>query len=85
VAKGSAHIRRAFIEPHSMSLLFNDEKEIGFVMTSLQPASRAAIRSLWRDEADIAMIMTDVKYDGAFCFSNRRISLVAWMPSMTGI
>jgi len=85
VAKGSAHICRAFIEPHSMSLLFNDDKEIGFFMKSLQPASKAATRPLWRDEADRAMIMTDDKYEGAFCFSNRRISLVAWMPSMTGI
>jgi len=45
------------------------------------------------DMADFSDGVCPSSFDGvsggypedAFCFSNRRISLVAWMPSMTGI
>jgi hypothetical protein len=58
----SAHIWSALIDPHSMILLFSQTRETGFVRKSLQPAASAATRSLCRDEAVKATIITDERY-----------------------
>jgi hypothetical protein len=58
----SAHICNALIDPHSMILLFSHTSETGFVRKSLQPAANAATRSLCRDEAVKATMITDERY-----------------------
>ena len=40
----------------------NHSNETGLVRKSLQPAARAATRSLWRDDAVRATMMTDERY-----------------------
>ena len=50
------------MEPHSMILLFNQTKETGFVKKSLQPAASAATRSLCKEEAVRATMMTEFIY-----------------------
>lgn len=47
------------MQPHSTILVSNHLSETGFVKKSLQPAARAETRSLWRDEAVKATMMTD--------------------------
>jgi hypothetical protein len=58
----SAHIWSALIDPHSMILLFSHTSDTGFVRKSLQPAASAATRSLCRDEAVRATMITDERY-----------------------
>ena len=60
----SAHICNALIEPHSMILLLSQWRETGLVRKSLQPAASAATRSLWREDAVRATMMTDERYEG---------------------
>ena len=47
-----------------MILLFSQCRETGFVRKSLQPAARAATRSLCSDDAVSATMMTEDRYDG---------------------
>ena len=42
-----------------MILLFNHINDTGLVKKSLQPAAKAATRSLWRDDAVNATIITE--------------------------
>jgi len=58
----SAHIWSALIDPHSMILLFSHTSETGFVRKALHPAASAATRSLCRDEAVKATMITDERY-----------------------
>lgn len=58
----SAHICSALMDPHSMILLLSHTSDTGFVKKSLHPAASAATRSLCKDEAVRATIMTEDLY-----------------------
>jgi hypothetical protein len=45
-----------------MILLFNQRRDTGFVRKSLQPAASAATRSLWREDAVRATMITEERY-----------------------